>query len=306
MLLRNLQRRRRQPVSSRESSRQRDLGRVIGKHARALKITSVAALAFLTSAAMSCSAFAQQRVLPQRVNYLFDAQQAPGTVAGAQSMRRPSSYGSFQAVSISGPQGAQVALARDNQFLPPLDAPVTTAMMVGAVYRFRVTHIPFRPGLELYPTVEIVDRLHSPPGREHRFPIPVVLTEEDLRAALDGALVTRVIYLEDSQNATPLASEPGKQRTTDVLPTDNALKVADQLGKPVAILRIGSRVPANLEGDLSRFVFGSPPWMPLPTAPDKDKMIESGQWADIVPAERAETPWSESPGQNYPRLPAPQ
>jgi hypothetical protein len=219
-------------------------------------------------------------------------------------MQRPSSYGTFQAVSISGPAETKVALARDGQFLPPLENPVSTAMMVGAVYRVRVTNIPFRPGQELYPTIEVLDRLYAPPGREHRFPIPVVLTAEDLRLALDGALVTRVIYLEDSETANPLATPDGEQITTNVLPTDNALKVADQLGKPVAILRIGSRVPASLEGDLSHFVFGSPPWIPLPIVPNKADFIESGRWMETIPSEPTLEPSSEPPGQDFPRLPA--
>ncbi|MFK7735272.1 MAG: hypothetical protein AB8B50_04540 [Pirellulaceae bacterium] len=265
--------------------------------------------AFVIIAAGSCVGSlpvvnAQGQSLPQRGNYLFDAQQPPGYVAGAQSMKRPSSYGTFQAVSISGPNETRIALARDGQFLPPLENPVATAMMVGAVYRVRVTNIPFRPGQELYPTIEILDRLYAPPGREHRFPIPVVLTEEDLRLAMDGALVTRVIYLEDSENANPLPTPVGDQMTTNVLPSDNALKVADQLGKPVAILRIGSRVPATLEGDLSHFVFGSPPWIPLPAVPNKADFIDSGRWVETIPGEPTLQPNSERPGQDFPRLPA--
>lgn len=250
------------------------------------------------------SSLLAQGSLP-KVNYLLDSRQPPGVVAGAQAMRHQSSVGSFQAVSISGPTGLQVALAKDGQFLPTLDAPVTTAMMVGAVYRFRVTHIPFRPGQELYPTLEVIDRLYTPPGREHRFPIPVVLTEEDLRAALDGALVTRVIYLEDSEAAEPLASLKGQQRTTDVTPTDNALQVADALGRPVAILRIGSRTPSSLTGDLTHFLYGCPPWIPLPAVPDKQQLIQQGQWPEAIAIEPTDQPYPETPLQNYPRTDVP-
>lgn len=260
-------------------------------------------IVMLSSSVIGQVAQAQTRSLPRR-NYLLDSRQAPGVVAGAQTMKFNSPVGSFQAVSVSGPEGLQVALAKDGQFLPTLEAPVTTAMMVGAVYRFRVTHIPFSPGQELYPTLEIIDRLQTPPGREHRFPIPVVLTAEDLRSALSGALVTRVIYLEDSETAEPLASLRGKQRTTDVGPTDNALQVADTLGKPVAILRIGSRVPASLTGDLTHFLYGCPPWIPLPTVPNKQELVNRGQWPEAVAAEPTEKPRSEPPLQNYPRTPS--
>lgn len=238
------------------------------------------------------------------VHYLMDARFPPGTVASAQAARRPSPVGTFQPVSVSGPQGLQVALAKDGQFLPTLEAPVKTAMMVGAVYRFRVTHIPFRPGAELYPSVEIIDRVCAPLGREHRFPIPVVLTEEDLRNALSGALITRVIYVEDSEVAEPVAALPSEQRTTDVGPTDNALQVADQLGRPVAILRIGSRVPNSLQGDLMSFLYGCPPWLPLPPVPEKEQLIERGEWPVGEPLPHEEVPYTDTPAQDYPRTPA--
>lgn len=256
------------------------------------------------SPALLCSQLLAQTPRLPKVHYFLNANEAPGVVAGAQVARGMPGVGTFTAVSISGPNQLQVALAQDGAFLHPLDAPVVTGMLVGAVYRLRVTNIPFRPGEELYPTVEIIDRINPPAGREHRFPIPVVLTEEDLRLALQGALVTRVIYLEDSEVAEPRAAEPGSQRTVEVGPADNALQMADQLGRPVAILRIGSRVPADLQGDLSHFLYGCPPWIPLPTAPNRQALIDSGQWPAGEPTARPEQPYSEAPEQDFPRTPS--
>ena len=241
---------------------------------------------------------AQSKALPN-AHYFLDAKGEPGVVAGAAIARRVPGVGSYQAVEVAGPKGVQVALAREGQFLPTLEAPVKVGMIVGAVYRVRVTGIPFRPGEELYPTIEVIDRVHAPSGREHRFPIPVVLEEADLRSALDGALVTRVIYLEDSELADPIAVQPNTQAVLDVGPMDNALKSADQLGRPVAILRIGSRVPANLQGDLTDFLYGCPPWIPVAVAPSRAAMVEKGLWPETIPAEpsklRNEPPESDEP-----------
>ncbi|MCA9132969.1 MAG: hypothetical protein KDA45_07430 [Planctomycetales bacterium] len=242
--------------------------------------------------------------MPNKIHYLLDSKQAPGVVASAQVARGARGVGTFQAVSVSGPPGLQVALARDAQFLPPLDAPVISGMLVGGVYRLRVTQIPFRPGEELYPTVEIIDRIYPPLGREHRFPIPIVLTEEDLRLALDGALVSRVIYLEDSEIAEPVATSADSQTVVNVPTSDNALQVADQLGRPVAILRIGSRVPMDLNGDLTDFLYGCPPWVPLIRAPDRQALIESGQWPDVAAPPAGDAPYSETPTEDEPRIPA--
>ncbi len=253
--------------------------------------------------ALLCSnVAAQSRTLPN-VHYFLDANQAPGAVAGAQVARGARGVGTFQAVSLSGPEGLKIALARDGQFLPPLDPPVTTGMLVAGVYRFRVTNIPFRPGEELYPTLEVIDRIYPPAGREHRFPIPVVVTEEDLRLALDGGLVTRVIYLEDSEIAEPLDTTPDTQIVHNVPSSDNALQVADQLGRPVAILRIGSRVPLDPQGDLRDFLYGCPPWIPLITTPDRQSLVEAGQWPDAMPSAATDRPRSEPPLEESPRLP---
>lgn len=272
-----------------------------------MTICGVAGLAtFGTSTATAQAPITQHTgSLPGKVHYFLDARQAPGVVASAQVARRAPGVGTFQALSISAPKDVRIALAKDGQFLPGIEPPVVTGMLVGAVYRFQVTGIPFRPGEELYPTIEIIDRIYAPAGREHRFPIPIVLTEEDLRSALDGALVTRVIYLEDSEIAEPIAAVPGTQRTQDVGPKDNALQVADQLGRPVAILRIGSRVPSNTV-DLTGFLYGCPPWIPLQVAPTREQLTASGQWPDSEPFTQPEDPFTQTPEQDYPRIPGPE
>jgi hypothetical protein len=226
----------------------------------------------------------RQDSLPN-VNYLQNSDSPPGVVGHGRLLRGGPVNVFFQPVEVSGPENLEIALAQAGQFLQPLAAPVKVGMLVGSVYRFRVTNIPLRPGEELYPTLEVLDRLYAPRGREHRFPIPVVLEKEDLLRALDGGMVTRVIYLEDSQVASPSADEPGSQRVTDVSGNDNALKVADQLGRPMAILRIGSRVPADLQGDLTAFLFNNPPWMPLPPVPTQKGLVQAGLIPDIEAAE---------------------
>jgi hypothetical protein len=145
--------------------------------------------------------------------------------------------------------------------------------------------------------------MYAPRGREHRFPIPIVLEEQDLIRALDGGMVTRVIYLEDAEVASPIADEPGSQRVTDVSASDNALQVADQLGRPMAILRIGSRVPADLQGDLSGFLYNSPPWMPLPPVPTREGLIEAGLMSDL-PVPEASSEMRRQTYPNEPRVPA--
>jgi len=161
-------------------------------------------------------------------------------------------------VRIRAPQGARIALAREGSFGEPRPGDALVGLAIGPVYRFQVTDIPNYPGEELFPTVEVIDRLYPPPGLALRFPIPVELTQDELQMALEGMMVTRVIYLEDPNQALPVDENPAEQTWFEAEHGEDPLVVADQLGRPVAILRIGGRVPMA-DGANDQFDYGSPP-----------------------------------------------
>lgn len=166
--------------------------------------------------------------------------------------------GYFQPVEIRVPQGALVALSVVSAF--DLDRPSSLAagLLVGEVYRFRITDIPYQAGREVFPTIELIDRLYPPPGQSDRFSIPVSISEQELEMALEGKYVTRVIYLEDPNQATPQQQQAVEDVYFEVAPGQDPLVAADQLGRPVAILRIGGRVPSS-EGADQRFLYGKAP-----------------------------------------------
>ena len=76
-------------------------------------------------------------------------------------------------------------------------------------------------------------------------------------------MVTRVIYLEDPETATPLVQTPLTNRPLDIAEYQDALEVADSLGRPVAIVRIGSVAPPSSAALLPEFFFGYPVWAPI-------------------------------------------
>lgn len=174
--------------------------------------------------------------------------------------------GYFQPVEIKAPQGALISLAAEGRFDPVLSNPVLAGMLIAPVYRLRVTNIPLNEGFEVYPTLEVIDRTYPPEGQAARFPIVVELTQEDLELALSGRFVTRVIYLEEPLGALPILETD--QRWFDVGPGDDPLRRADELGRPVAILRMGSRVPDDAQNPGLEFLYGSPPFWKLPVADD--------------------------------------
>jgi hypothetical protein len=220
--------------------------------------TRVAGIVWLAGCATLAAAIAVAEDAP--VHYLHAGAMPPGAIGSQQLLRGGPLPGYFQPVEVKAPEGAMISMAADGAFQPAQGSIVTAGMLIGAVYRLRVTNIPFQEGLEVFPTIEVVDRLYPPIGSEGRFPIPIQLTKEELELALAGKFVTRVIYLEDPLCALPVAEDPDHQEYFEAAPADNPLEVADRLGRPMAILRMGGRLP-DAEGPDAAFLYGSPPWV---------------------------------------------
>ncbi|TWU26606.1 hypothetical protein Pla52o_04590 [Novipirellula galeiformis] len=186
-----------------------------------------------------------------------------GVIGQARLSGRGPVQGYFQPVAFSGPQGVSFSMPQGNEFFGQEEATLQAGLLIGAVYRFRITGIPQAEGAELYPTVELIDRIYPPPGLATTFPIPINLDRDDLEAALEGRLVTRVIYLEDPSTALPIAETPKTSRAIELSEYQDALQVADEMGRPVAIVRIGSVAPPSAPALMPQFFFGYPAWTPI-------------------------------------------
>ncbi|MEZ6062142.1 MAG: hypothetical protein R3C19_17525 [Planctomycetaceae bacterium] len=179
----------------------------------------------------------------------------PGKAAGWMNLIRRYDPSWLQPVRVELPSTGDVAVfSASSQPSAMAAAPATFAVNAGHVYRLQVSNMPEFPGVELFPTIELLDHLHPPVGREDEFPIPVPLAADDIRIALSGQMVTRVIYLEQPQTAQAL--DPLRREfPQSVGPTDNALEEADRLGRPMMIVRIGSRRP--IDGSTPASFFGT-------------------------------------------------
>ena len=202
------------------------------------------------------------------VHYWHNGAMPPGAIGSLQLERGGPLPGYFQPVEIKAPPGASISLAVANTFDAATPGPRRAGLLIGAVYRLCVTGIPGNEGLEVFPTIEVVNRLYPPAEQKARFAIPVELTQDELALALAGKFVTRVIYLEDPRGPV---SPPGtacpepSQKWFEVGPGRDPLAIADVLGRPVAILRMGGRVPQP--GSDPQFFYGSPPWVAYPPRP---------------------------------------
>ncbi len=192
---------------------------------------------------------------------------APGVVADIARMSNPQLEGHVQPVRVIAPKGSLVGVGTSDGYVETSSSKTSVGLTVGPVYRFKVTNIPNRPGFELYPSVEVLNRLAPPEGLENEFPIQVVISQSDLEEALEGRMVTKVVYLEDPRTALPHRHWEDKQPYFDVGGGEDPLRVAQRLGRPMAILRIGSRIPMPSDAG-ERFGFNAPSPKILP-APEQ-------------------------------------
>ena len=168
-----------------------------------------------------------------------------------------------QVVRFQGPLGLRVEVLAPEPSPVPIDdgegeGIATVGLQRGVGYRLRLSNITERPGVELFPVIEVVGHLHRP--REispAKYPIRIVFTDEELWDVVDrGRLVTKVIYLEEPEQAIPLKVSKDQIPVVTLNPTEQPLKVAEALGRVMAIVRIGGRRPtleeikAGATGDL--------------------------------------------------------
>jgi hypothetical protein len=230
-------------------------------------------------------------------HYLNKGDMPPGVIGLRQLERGGPLAGYFQPVEVTAPEGTLISMAADGGFADARPTRAAAGMLIGQVYRLKVSNIKFFEDHEVFPTIEVIDRLYPPPGQAMRFPIPIELTAEELRFAIEGRYVTRVIYVEEPRTALPVQDVPGKQRYFEIGAGQDVMETADRLGRPVAILRMGSRTPTTDEAD-SRFLYENPPiyLFEKPEAP----LARNSGLEDPLEA----PPQLGRPSRNFPRLPA--
>ena len=82
--------------------------------------------------------------------------------------------------------------------------PVRVGLRPGYITRVRISGLPGRPGLTLFPTLEVRGSLRVPPELPaSRYPATFRLSEIDVTHLAEGAMLTKVVYLEHPQKAFP-------------------------------------------------------------------------------------------------------
>jgi uncharacterized repeat protein (TIGR01451 family) len=144
---------------------------------------------------------------------------------------------------FSGPEGLRVTFFQGWSQGHGYDAPVVAGVRPGYIYRVELSRLTGHPGVSIFPTLEVRGSLNlTPKLNAANYPAPVVLTDADVAAVLSGAMVTKVIYLECADKATPVATKPGEVLETDLPANRDLWEEAKQLGRPMVVVRLGGRV----------------------------------------------------------------
>lgn len=142
------------------------------------------------------------------------------------------------------PDGVRVTAYPGTNMARSYNAPTVMGLRPGYVYRFELANLPYNPGKTLYPEVELRGVLVPRPGMKYMdYPIPLVFTLGDIERVLSGALITKVIYLEDPEKALPAVVVRDQPVETSDETERAAIKNAQDNGRLMAIVRLGDRKP---------------------------------------------------------------
>jgi hypothetical protein len=123
----------------------------------------------------------------------------------------------------------------------PLVVPGRQNFAQGGIYRLRLTSVPGREAVELYPTLEIAPMTNRTCAYLAHSAIPIQFTEEDFTQALSGNFVTKVIYVPDPEFQQLALAGIDTLVSTRLDPGVDPISEADRRGAILAIVRLGNK-----------------------------------------------------------------
>ncbi len=192
-------------------------------------------------------------------------------------------------VAFLGVEGGEVAWDVSGQCMfdsSPLVMPGRQNFYQGAIYRLKLTNLPQRPGVELYPTLEVAPVTPRTDAYLAHSPIPVQFTDEDLDQVLSGNFVTKVIYLPDPEFQDLALSGVDTLVSTRLDPGVDPIAEADRRGAILAILRIGNldlQMPGQMvamDDGVQHAQYNEPVGGQYMGEPYEGQVIDEGQYGD--------------------------
>jgi hypothetical protein len=199
----------------------------------------------LTLAMVGCEAPLRHHNLPpaEMIQHPGPGVDGPGPGVMMYSPPGPP-IGQTSQIAFVGPEGMTITWdvnspgAFDSD---PLVAPGRYNFPEGAIYRVKLTNIPGRPGVELYPTLEIAPAMPRTIAFLGHNTIPVQFTNEDFDQVLSGNFVTKVIYLPDPAFQELATAGVETLVSTRLEPGVDPIVEADRKGAILAVVRVGNK-----------------------------------------------------------------
>ncbi|NNJ25902.1 hypothetical protein [Alienimonas chondri] len=120
-----------------------------------------------------------------------------------------------------------------------LVAPAKYNFPQAAVYRLKLSDIPGRPGLNLYPTLQLFPAQPETAAYLSHVPVPVEVTAEDLDNVRSNNFVTKVVYLPDAEYQDLAIVGVETLVSTRLDPGQDPVALAEQRGTLLAVFRMG-------------------------------------------------------------------
>ncbi len=152
------------------------------------------------------------------------------------------------------PVGTRVELLTPSGWVEET-VPFQIGLQVGQTYVFRCHVTVAGEPTVVCPTIQVLRPVHVPPEVDPwEFPVTVALSDADLALVREEMLVTKVVTLERPDQAIPIAYPPDEMPEIDARVGVDPLLLAETMGMPVLIMRVGTRVYERQDAD----------WLPKP------------------------------------------
>ena len=123
----------------------------------------------------------------------------------------------------------------------PLIVPGRQNFRQGGIYRLKISNIEGRPGMTLYPTLEVGTASPRTSAYLAHAAIPIQFTEEDFDQVAAANFVTKVIYVPDPEYQELALAGVDTLVSTRLDPGVDPIVEADRRGAILAIMRLGNK-----------------------------------------------------------------
>ncbi len=168
----------------------------------------------------------------------------PGVMPPIAAMGAPPQSAPEAQVWFAKPDGMQIRwdVSGVSRFdSEPMVVPGRQNFPQGGIFRLKLSNIPGRFGVELYPTMELGPTTPRTGAYLAHNAVPIQFTEEDFDQVLSGNFVTKVIYLPDPEFQELALAGVETLVSTRLDPGVDPIVEADRRGAILAIVRMGNK-----------------------------------------------------------------